>query len=118
MIENDSILNNKVTTLVTDMSNMFDGLSTFNQDISSWDVSNVTNMDTMFQYASAFNQDISSWDVSNVTDMRRMFNSNPCGFNQDLSSWSVDGVTNCDNFSPDATGWTLPQPNFTNCDPN
>jgi surface protein len=92
MIENDSILTNKVTTLVTDMSNMFDGRSTFNQDISSWDVSNVTNMDTMFQYASAFNQDISSWDVSNVTIMRRIFNS-ATAFNQDISNWDVSNVT-------------------------
>ena len=38
-------------------------------------------------------------------------------FNQVLSSWSVDGVINCDNFSQDATSWTLPQPNFTNCTP-
>jgi surface protein len=41
----------------------------FNQDISSWDVSNVTNMNYMFASGSSFNQDISSWDVSNVTNM-------------------------------------------------
>ena len=35
----------------------------FNQDISSWDVSNVTDMRGMFE-RSSFNQDISSWDVS------------------------------------------------------
>ena len=39
-------------------------------------------------------------------------------FNQDLSSWSVDEVTGCDLFSDGATSWTLPQPNFTNRDPN
>ena len=47
--------------------------SAFNQDISSWDVSNVTNMDAMFDDASAFNQDISSWDVSSVTNMELCF---------------------------------------------
>ena len=45
----------------------------FNQDISSWDVSNVRNMHYMFSYNSKFNQDISSWDVSNVRYMNTMF---------------------------------------------
>jgi surface protein len=47
--------------------------STFNEDISNWDVSNVTNMSWMFFGGKAFNQDISKWDVSNVTNMARMF---------------------------------------------
>ena len=36
---------------------------------------------------SPFNQDISSWNVSNVTDMIGMFANSP--FNQDISSWVV-----------------------------
>jgi len=101
---------------VTDMGSMFSQASSFNQDISSWNVSNVTNMNSMFFYASSFNQDISSWDVSNVTIMRNMFYY-ASSFNQDLRSWSVSNVTQCDNFSLNTTAWTLPKPNFTNCNP-
>ena len=39
-------------------------------------------------------------------------------FNQDLSNWNVENVTVCLNFSNGTTSWTLPQPNFTNCNPN
>ena len=37
-------------------------------------------------------------------------------FNGDISNWDVDNVTECEGFSQDATAWTLPKPNFTNCD--
>ena len=45
----------------------------FNQDISSWDVSSVNDMDGMFYGAQSFNQNISDWDVSNVNYMSAMF---------------------------------------------
>jgi len=47
--------------------------------------------------------------------------------NQDLSTWSVSNVSGtlppvnasaCNDFSTGTTSWTLPKPNFTNCDPN
>ena len=78
---------------VTNMSSMFDGASTFNQDISEWDVRNVTNMSFMFFSASAFDQDISEWDVRNVTNMSFMFEG-ASTFNQDISEWNVSKVTN------------------------
>ena len=49
---------------VTDMSEMFDDVKSFNGDISKWDVSSVTNMRGMFSHAELFNGDISKWDVS------------------------------------------------------
>ena len=81
------MLHKVVTTNVTEMNGMFEGLF-FNQDIGSWDVSNVTNMVICFELT--FNQDIGSWDVSNVTDMS-MFDAS---FNQDIGSWDVSNVTN------------------------
>ena len=145
MAANEEDVTRVVTTFVTNTQGIFAQATPFNQNISSWDMSNVTNMTGMFNGANGattFNQDISNWDVSSVTSMSFMFFDNfsfnqPLGdwdvsnviymeytlygatsFNQDLSSWSVDGVTNCESFSGDATSWTLPQPNFTNCNPN
>ena len=89
-----------VTSLVTDMSDLFNNNSTFNQDISSWDVSNVTNMGYMFS-SSSFNQDIGSWDVSSVTNMEAMFYN--ATFNQDISSWDVSNVTDMEGMFYNAT---------------
>ena len=44
----------------------------FNQDLSTWSVSNVTNMGSMFVPAWRF-KDLSSWDTSKVTMMGGMF---------------------------------------------
>ena len=79
--------------------------------ISIWDTSNVTDMNNMFQYASKFNEDIGNWDTSNVTDMSWMFYNAP-NFNQDIGRWdtsNVGSMTNvfyCDNnFNKDIGGW-------------
>ena len=105
---------------VTTMETMFAGTQ-FNGDIYSWEVSSVNRMYSMFEFNQIFNQNISSWDVSNVTNMQTMFK-NTTKFNQDLSPWNVDNVVECRFFSkifPEygESVWTLPKPNFTNCDP-
>ena len=80
------------TSQVTNMSTLFNGKTTFNQNISSWDTANVTSLKSTFQNASAFNQDIGSWDVAAVTNMDEMFTS-ATSFNQNLGDWNLGNVT-------------------------
>lgn len=77
---------------VTDMTEMFRGATSLNQDINSWDVGNVTDMTALFRGAFSFNQPLNSWNVSSVTDMTRMFQG-ATAFNQNISSWNVGNVT-------------------------
>ena len=57
-------------------------------EINNWDVSNVTNMEEMFDEASSFNQPLNKWDVSKVTNMSFMF-AGATSFNQPLNKWNV-----------------------------
>ena len=101
---------------VSKMARMFESNSAFNQPINNWDVSNVNEMWYMFFNASNFNQPMGDWNVSSVTNMYSMF-SEASNFNQSLGNWNVSNVSECGGFSFNATQWTLPQPNFTNCTP-
>ena len=86
------------------MRGFFSGTS-FNQNISSYDFSQVTNMRDTFRN-SDFNQDVSSWDVSNVTDMTCLFLN--CPFNQSLANWDVSNVTTIENmfYNSSFTQWS------------
>ena len=88
----------------TDMHAMFKGASKFNGDVSSWNVSGVTNTRWMFRDASSFNQDLSSWNVSNVANMTGMF-LNATSFNGDVSSWNVSSVTDMSGMFLNATSF-------------
>merc|ERR1711988_1509872 len=86
---------------VTDMSWMFSGASSFNGDLSSWDVSQVTKMDNMFMSASNFNGDLRSWDVSKVTDMGKMFCES--GFQRKMQ-WDCTGLV--DDYYTAHNSWS------------
>ena len=81
------------TSAVTDMKELFNNKSSFNDDISSWNTSAVTNMKKMFHGASAFNQNIGSWNTGNVTDMEDMFK-NCSVFNKNIGGWDTSKVKN------------------------
>lgn len=71
--------------------------SSFNQDISDWDVSTITDMSLMFanldeEESNPFNQPLNGWDVSSVTNMAGMFFNS--SFNQPIGSWDVSSVSN------------------------
>jgi len=69
----------------------------------------------MFNGATSFNGDINSWDVSNVNNMFNMFNS-ATSFNQDLSGWCVSLIpSEPGNFDTGASAWVLPRPVWGTC---
>ena len=108
-------LQNADTSSVENMRGMFQGATSFNQDIGGWDTSNVENMRRMFRQANSFNQDISGWDTSNVENMLMMFFSAE-SFNQDISGWDTSNVADMRrmferavSFNQDISGWCVEQ---------
>jgi len=77
---------------VTHMNGMFSEAHEFNQNIGNWNVSKVINMEEMFLNAKSFNNNIGNWNVSNVNNMKHMF-SGANKFNQNINQWKVDKVT-------------------------
>ena len=75
--------------------------TTFNDDITGWDTSNVTNMSYMFAGSSIFNQDIGIWNVFQVINMAYMFAA-ASEFDQNIGIWNVGKVTNMDSMFVDA----------------
>jgi len=96
---------------VTDLSNLFWGLSTFNEDISQWDTSSVTSLNSTFFNATSFNSDISQWDTSSVTSLEGTF-IEATSFNSDISQWDTSSVTilyltfaGATSFNSDISQW-------------
>lgn len=74
LIYDDRIsLANIDTSLITDMSSLFEGSERIDFDgIENWDTSNVINMKSMFAGCKYFNKKL-NWDTSKVVDMENMF---------------------------------------------
>ncbi|MFT7252198.1 MAG: surface protein, partial [Flavobacterium sp.] len=82
--------------------------TSFNQNIGSWNTSNVTLMNSMFQSATSFNQNIGLWNVGNVINMSSMFRSANL-FNQNIGTWNVGNVVNMTSM---LAGVTLSTANY------
>ena len=65
-------------------------------------MSSVTSIGSMLRTQTNYNEDLSSWNVSNVVNMSNIFFGST-SFDQNLSSWDIAKVTNFTNFSRDAT---------------
>jgi surface protein len=90
-------INSWDTSNVTTMQNMFRDNSAFNQPLNSWDVSKVQSRHAMFKESTAFNQPLDNWNTASGTSMLWMF-SGATAFNQNLSTWDVSNVTTMTNM--------------------
>ena len=90
------------TSNMTDMSELFQSLNEFNDNLITWDTSNVTNMSYMFAYSGKYDQPLDNWDVSKVTNMAFMFRYTN-KFNQPLNNWNTGSVTNMSQMFSNAT---------------
>ncbi|AEM69154.1 lipoprotein [Allomuricauda ruestringensis DSM 13258] len=97
---------------VESMNSMFNGADLFNQNLNNWNVSSVKDMTLMFSDAEAFDKDISEWNVGNVMYMGGMFQFSE-SFNRDLADWNINNVINMHHMlegsgmSPENYGNTL-----------
>ena len=91
-----------IPSSLTDMSYMFYNASNFNQNLNSWNISNVINMSGIFYNASAFNNGSTNaslnplWNTItsySLLDTSNMFYG-ATKFNQDIENWDVSKVTN------------------------
>ena len=109
--QTDLTVPNTLPSHVKTTQYMFQNCDEFNQDLSTWDVSNVTDTSYMFEGCIVFDMPLNTWNVSNVTNMEGMFKD--CNdFNSSLSSWNVSNVVNmsymfkgCTSFNIAISNW-------------
>jgi len=65
----------------------------FNQNLSSWNTSNITSMAQIFQGCTNLNQPFNSWNTEKVTTMNSAF-LNCSSLNQSFAGWNTSSVTN------------------------
>ncbi|MEQ8243560.1 BspA family leucine-rich repeat surface protein, partial [Fulvivirga sp.] len=108
-------------TLVTDISLMFAGATSFNGDISAWNTTGITFMLGTFSGATSFNQNLTGWNVSNVTTMQELFsgatsfnNGEASGASGSPLSWTTSSLQNTNamflgasSFNQNVNSWDV-----------
>ena len=72
-------------------------------DIGNWNVSSVTAIDSMFEGATSFNQDLSGWCVSNITSEPTEFANNSALTNANKPKWGKEFTIALSSGSPTQT---------------
>ena len=96
------------TSQVRIMSGMFTDAAAFNQDIGGWATTRVLNMDYMFasfDVPTSFNQDLSAWDVRLIEGEPELFREGTAATwagiagttwcNEGQPQWGTDGTSGC-----------------------
>ena len=82
-----------IPSSVTDMDGAFNDRSAFNENISTWDLSNVTNTMHMFKGATSFNQPIGDWNTLPSWLWLGMFNQLVILLISSIGNWNTSTVT-------------------------
>lgn len=81
------------TSNVRSMHGVFSGCTAFNGSLANWNTSKVETTTSMFDQCTAFNQPLDHFDMSKVEFMQGMFSF--CrNFNQPLNNWNVSKARN------------------------
>ncbi len=106
-------LDNWVTTNIKSLQGTFRKARDFNQDLSTWDVSEVTRMDKLFYGAASFNGDIDNWQVQKVIRLSETFR-DAISFNRNISGWQTLKLqfmnwtfANAESFNVDINSWDV-----------
>lgn len=96
---------------ITNFRYMFLRASSFNQPLNDWDMSSAVNISQMFYGASSFNQDLNDWDISNANSLEQMF-FQAYAFNGNISDWNTSNVRSLSSTFYDARAFNQPIGNW------
>ena len=79
------------TSDVTSTAYLFEGATSFNDDISKWVLSSVRSTHAMFFAATSFDGNVAKWDLSSATDTSSMFQG-ATSFDGNVAKWNMSSV--------------------------